>query len=144
MNCGQSAVVGRWSYYVLLMRLRTWLFIAFLVVPIIEIVLFYYVGTWIGIWPTLGVVVATAVLGSYFVANQGRLVWRSIRSKVTRGEIPTASIVHGAMILVAGALLLTPGFLTDIVGFSLLVPGVREAIRQWYLRRRVSGWVIEQ
>ncbi|GMQ93284.1 MAG: hypothetical protein BMS9Abin12_0761 [Acidimicrobiia bacterium] len=124
------------------MRLRAWLFIAFVVVPIVEISLFYYLGTWIGIWPTLGIVVVTAVLGSYFVSRQGRFVWQSIKSKLVQGEIPTASVVHGAMILVAGALLLTPGFLTDFVGFSLLVPGVREAIRKWYLRRRDSGWMI--
>ncbi len=124
------------------MRIRTWLFMMFLVVPIIEIAVFYYIGTWIGIWPTLGVVLLTAVLGSYFVSKQGRFVWRSIKSKVSMGEIPTASVVHGAMILVAGALLLTPGFLTDLVGLGLLVPGVREAIRQWYLARRGSGWVI--
>jgi UPF0716 protein FxsA len=124
------------------MRLRTWLFIVFLVVPVIEIVLFYYIGTWIGIWSTLGIVVVTAVLGSYFVSKQGRFVWQNIKSKVSRGEIPTASVVHGAMILVAGALLLTPGFMTDLVGFGLLVPGVREAIRQWYLARHGSDWVI--
>jgi UPF0716 protein FxsA len=124
------------------MRIRTWLFIGFLVVPIIEILLFYTVGTLIGIWWTLAIVVVTAMLGSYFVSKQGRFVWTSIKSEINRGEVPTASVVHGAMILVAGALLLTPGFLTDLVGFSLLVPGVREAIRQWYLRRRVSGWVV--
>ena len=124
------------------MRIRTWLLIGFLVVPIVEIALFYSVGTWIGIWPTLGIVVVTAVLGSYFVSNQGRFVWGSITSKINQGEIPTAAVVHGAMILVAGALLLTPGFLTDVVGFSLLVPGVREAIRQWYLRRRNSRWLV--
>ena len=124
------------------MRIRTGLFIAFLVVPIVEIALFYYIGTWIGILPTLGVVVVTAVVGSYFVSRQGRFVWRSIKSKLSMGEIPTASVVHGAMILVAGALLLTPGFLTDVVGLGLLVPGVREAIRQWYLAHRGSSWVI--
>lgn len=126
------------------MRIRTWLLFGFLIVPIIEIALFYYLGTQIGIWPTLGIVVVTAIVGSYFVSKQGRFVWQSIRSKIGQGEIPVDSVVHGAMILVAGALLLTPGFLTDLVGFSLLVPGVREAIRQWYLRRRTSGWVIIQ
>jgi UPF0716 protein FxsA len=124
------------------MRIRSWLFLGFLVVPIAEIALFYLVGTSIGIWPTLGIVVVTALLGSYFVAKQGRFVWGSIKSEINRGEVPTASVVHGAMILVAGALLLTPGFLTDFVGFSLLVPGVREAIRQWYVKRRMSRWVI--
>lgn len=126
------------------MRVRTWLFVTFLVVPIVEIVLFFYVGTWIGIWPTIGTIVVTAALGSYFVSKQGRLTWGSIKSKISQGEVPTASVVHGAMILVAGALLLTPGFLTDFIGFALLVPGVREAIRQWFLRRRDSGWVIVQ
>lgn len=124
------------------MRIRTWLFIAFLVVPIVEIVLFLYVGNWIGIWPTIATVVVTAALGSFFVSKQGRLTWQSIMTKINRGEVPTASVVHGAMILVAGALLLTPGFLTDLVGFALLVPGVREAIRQWFLRRRDSRWVV--
>jgi len=124
------------------MRIRTWLFLGFLVVPVIEIALFYTIGTAIGIWPTLGIVVVTAILGSYFVSKQGRFVWDSIKEKLGQGEVPTASVVHGAMILVAGALLLTPGFLTDVVGFSLLVPGVREAIRQWYLRRKTSGWVV--
>lgn len=124
------------------MRLRTWLFLGFLVVPIAEIALFYLVGTWIGIWPTLGIVVVTALLGSYFVSKQGKFVWGSIRTEIAQGEVPTASVVHGAMILVAGALLLTPGFLTDFVGFSLLIPGVREAIRQWYIRRRMARWVI--
>ena len=135
---GRSTVNG----YAHAMRIRTWLFIGFLAVPIIEIALFYSVGTWIGIWPTLGIVVITAVLGSYFVSRQGRFVWESIKSKINQGEIPTGTVVHGAMILIAGALLLTPGFLTDIVGFSLLVPGVREALRQWFLNRRESGWVV--
>lgn len=133
---------GSSAGYAHTMRVRTWLFIGFLVVPIVEIALFYTVGTWIGIWPTLGIVVLTALLGSYFVSKQGRFVWNSITEKMSQGEVPTAAVVHGAMILVAGALLLTPGFLTDVVGFSLLVPGVREAIRQWYLRRKTSGWVV--
>ena len=111
-------------------------------VPIAEIALFYLIGTWIGIWPTLGIVVLTALLGSYFVSKQGKFVWGSIRTEINQGEVPTASVVHGAMILVAGALLLTPGFLTDFVGFALLIPGVREAIRQWYVRRKMSRWVI--
>lgn len=130
------------AYYVPVMRVRSWLFVAFVVVPIVEIVLFFYVGNWIGIGPTIVIVVVTAALGSSFVAKQGRFVLESIRTKVSQGQIPTASVVHGAMILVAGALLLTPGFLTDLVGFALLVPGVREAIRVGYLNRRHSRGVI--
>ena len=136
------STVGRQPYYVLAMRIRTWLFFGFLVVPIAEILVFYTVGSRIGIWPTLAIVVITAMLGSYFVSKQGRFVWTSIKSEINRGEVPTSSVVHGAMILVSGALLITPGFLTDVVGFLLLVPGVREALRQWYVRRRSTGWVV--
>lgn len=118
------------------------MFVGFLVVPIVEIVLFFYIGTAIGIWPTIAIVVITAFVGSYFVSRQGRFVWGSIKSSLAQGDVPIASVVHGAMILVAGALLLTPGFLTDFVGFSLLIPGVREALRQWFLRRYSAGWIV--
>ncbi len=124
------------------MRLRTWLFLTFLVVPIIEIVLFYYVGSWIGIWPTIGLVVITAFLGSWLVSRQGRVTWVRIRTEVAQGKAPTVALVHGAMILVAGALLVTPGFLTDATGFALLVPSIREALRGWFVARLKSRWVV--
>ena len=124
------------------MRIRTWLFLAFLIVPAIEIVLFYFVGTAIGIWPTVAIVIATAFLGSSLVARQGRQTWVNIRIEIAAGNPPTVQLVHGAMILVAGALLLTPGFLTDITGFLLLVPAVREALRGWFVARLTSRWVV--
>lgn len=124
------------------MRIRTWLFLAFLIVPAIEIVLFYFVGTTIGIWPTVAIVIATALLGSSLVARQGRQTWAAIRSEIAMGNPPTVQLVHGAMILVAGALLLTPGFLTDVTGFLLLVPAVREALRGWFVARLQSRWVV--
>ncbi len=124
------------------MRIRTWLFLAFLIVPAVEIVLFYYVGTAIGVWPTVAVVVFTALVGSTLVARQGRRTWLQIRLEIAAGRPPTVQLVHGAMILVAGALLLTPGFLTDGVGFLLLVPAVREALRGWFLSRLESRWVV--
>ncbi len=124
------------------MRIRTWLFLAFLIVPAIEIVLFYFVGTAIGIWPTIAIVIATAFLGSSLVARQGRQTWVNIRTEIAAGRPPTVQLVHGAMILVAGALLLTPGFLTDITGFLLLVPAVREALRGWFVARLTSRWVV--
>ena len=86
------------------MRIRTWLFLAFLIVPAIEIVLFYLVGTAIGIWPTIAIVIATAFLGSSLVARQGRRTWVNIRTEIAAGRPPTVQLVHGAMILVAGAL----------------------------------------
>jgi UPF0716 family protein affecting phage T7 exclusion len=124
------------------MRIRTWLFAGFVIVPIIEIVVFYFVGTRIGIWPTLALVVMTAFLGSWLVARQGRETWFRFRGEVSDGRVPAATIVHGAMILIAGALLLTPGFLTDAIGFALLIPGVREALRRWGVSRMSSGWIV--
>lgn len=113
-----------------------WLFFAFLAVPLIEIALFIQVGGLIGLWPTLGIVVLTAILGTYLVRTQGLMAMANLRMSFSRLEDPSESLAHGAMILVAGALLLTPGFFTDTVGFALLMPPVRGAVFA-YLRKRV-------
>ncbi len=105
-----------------------WLFLAFLAVPLIEIALFIQVGGWIGLWPTLAIVVLTAILGTLLVKSQGALAMGQLRSSFSRLDDPTEPLAHGAMILVAGALLLTPGFFTDALGFSLLAPPVRRAV----------------
>lgn len=128
--------------YLSSMRIRTWLLLGFIVVPVIEIFLFYAVGTRIGIWPTLGIVILTAFVGSWFVSRQGKATWREFRAQLSDGSPPTGPIVHGAMILVSGALLLTPGFLTDVVGLLLLVPSVRERLRVWGRDRVASKWIV--
>jgi UPF0716 protein FxsA len=102
-----------------------WLFLAFLLVPLIEIALFIQVGGAIGLLPTLLIVILTAVVGTTLVRAQGIAVWGQLRASLDRFEDPAQPLVHGAMILFAGALLLTPGFFTDAVGLGLLVPGVR-------------------
>ncbi|WP_339106875.1 FxsA family protein [Roseovarius rhodophyticola] len=113
-----------------------WLFLAFLAVPLIEIALFIQVGGWIGLWPTLGIVVLTAILGTFLVKSQGSLAMGQLRSSFSRLDDPTEPLAHGAMILVAGALLLTPGFFTDALGFALLTPPVRSAVFA-YLKKRI-------
>lgn len=113
-----------------------WLFLAFLAVPLIEIALFIQIGGAIGLWPTLAVVVLTAVLGTWLVRSQGALALGQLRGSFSRLDDPTEPLAHGAMILVAGALLLTPGFFTDGVGFALLMPPVRSAVFG-YLRKRI-------
>lgn len=102
-----------------------WLLIAFIAVPLIEIALFIQVGGAIGLWPTLLIVVLTAILGTYLVRKQGMSVLSDLRSRMNELRDPTESLAHGAIIVFSGALLLTPGFFTDAVGFSLLVPGIR-------------------
>lgn len=104
-----------------------WLFVAFLAVPLIEIALFIQIGGAIGLGWTLATVVLTAVLGTVLVRNQGIHAMSQLRSSFSDLRDPTEPLVHGAMILFSGALLLTPGFFTDAVGFLLLVPGVRAA-----------------
>ena len=101
-------------------------FFLFLLVPLIEIALFIQVGGWIGLWPTLGIVVATAVAGTVLVRSQGSQALQRLRRSFDELRDPTDTLAHGAMILFSGALLLTPGFFTDAVGFALLVPGVRK------------------
>ncbi|MEO0750917.1 MAG: FxsA family protein [Pseudomonadota bacterium] len=114
-----------------------WLFLAFLAVPLIEIALFIQVGGAIGLWPTLGVVVLTAILGTWLVRSQGTMALGQLRGSFSSLEDPTEHLAHGAMILVAGALLLTPGFFTDATGFALLMPPVRSAVFA-YLRKRIN------
>lgn len=104
-----------------------WLLIAFIAVPLIEIALFIQVGGLIGLWPTLLIVLLTAIAGTYLVKSQGRLALSQVQESFNRVSDPTEPLVHGAMILFSGALLLTPGFFTDVVGFALLVPGIRAA-----------------
>lgn len=95
-----------------------WLLIAFVAVPIIEIALFIQVGGAIGTWPTLGIVVLTAILGTWLVRAQGRLALGNLQRSFSELDDPTEPLAHGAMVLVSGVLLLTPGFFTDGLGFA--------------------------
>jgi UPF0716 protein FxsA len=108
-----------------------WLLIAFIAVPMIEIALFIQVGGLIGIWWTLLIVLGTAITGSYLVRNQGLREMANLQRSFSELDDPTEPLANGAMILFAGALLLTPGFFTDVVGLSFLVPAVRRAAFVW-------------
>ena len=114
-----------------------YMFIAFLMVPIIEIALFIQVGGVIGLWPTLAIVVLTAFLGTWLVRTQGRMALGQLQASFSELNDPTEPLAHGAMILVAGALLLTPGFFTDAIGFLLLVPAFRVAVFR-HLRGKIK------
>lgn len=113
-----------------------WLFAIFVAVPIVEIALFIQVGGLIGLWPTLAIVVATAALGTVLVRRQGLAALRRVQASLTELRDPTRPLAHGAMILAAGLLLLTPGFFTDTLGLLLLVPRIRDAVMD-QVRRRI-------
>ncbi len=106
----------------------------FVGVPLVELALLMWVEQRIGLGATLLAVILTGVVGARLVARQGRTVWRSFRARVATGQVPDLEIAHGAMLLVAGAFLLTPGILTDAVGLALLAPWFRELIRVRFFR----------
>jgi UPF0716 protein FxsA len=112
-----------------------WIFAVFVAVPLIEIALFVKIGGWLTLWPTLGVVVFTAVLGTWIVRDQGMRALVELRRSIETMRDPTTPLAHGAMILLSGALLLTPGFFTDAVGFLLLVPSIRSAVIRFVAAR---------
>ena len=109
---------------------------AFIGVPIVEIAVFIQVGGYLGLWPTLGLVVLTAILGTWQLRAQGLATLMRARSQIDQGALPARELFDGTCLLVAGALLLTPGFLTDSAGFLLFLPPVRD-----YLRRRLARFI---
>jgi len=106
------------------------LLVIFLTVPLLEIAAFVLVGSRIGVLATLGMVLVTAVVGSVLLRVQGFGLLRRIQAETDSGRVPGRELVHGAMILLAGFLLLLPGFVTDAIGFLLFVP----AFRDWMWR----------
>jgi UPF0716 protein FxsA len=107
----------------------------FIIVPIVELLLLIRMGQWIGLLPTLGLIVATGLGGAFLARREG---WRALKrfgASVAMGEVPTDAALDGLAVLVGGAFLLTPGVLTDVVGFGLLLPPIRAIFK----RRVVSG-----
>lgn len=105
-----------------------WLFALFLIVPLIEIALFITVGGWLTLWPTLGLVLLTGIIGTLLMRWQGLKVLAELRGDLAQLKNPLSPLAHGALIVLAGLLLLTPGFFTDTIGFLLMVPRLREVI----------------
>lgn len=114
-----------------------WLLLAFIAIPMIEIALFIQVGGIIGLGWTLLIVLGTAVVGTWLVRTQGAMALNNLRRSFSELRDPSEPLADAAMILIAGALLLTPGFFTDAVGFALLTPPFRRATYLW-LRKRVK------
>lgn len=104
------------------------LFILFTLVPFLEIALLLKAGQVIGVLPTLTIIIITGVAGAGLARAQGLAVLNRIRSELQIGQLPTDAMIDGVMILSAGLVLLTPGFLTDLVGFFLLLPAGRRLI----------------
>ncbi len=116
------------------------LFLIFLIVPLIEIYLLLVIGGIIGPIPTVAMVVFTAVLGAWLLRIEGFHTWFRLQQALAQGKIPALEIVEGPILLVGGALLLTPGFFTDFLGFLCLLPTTRQRIARYVLQR----WLIRR
>lgn len=111
------------------------LFILFLLVPLIEIYLLIQIGSVLGAGWTVFLVVATAVLGAGLLRWQGFNTLQRAQSSMAHGEIPAIAMLEGVALLLSGGLLLTPGFFTDVIGFLLLVPALRQGVIKYALKR---------
>jgi UPF0716 protein FxsA len=117
------------------------LLLLFIVVPIVELYVILQVGQAIGVLPTIAILVADSVLGSVLMRSQGRAVWRRFNEALAAGRPPAREVLDGALVIFGGALLLTPGFVTDVTGVLLLLPPTRAVVRG-VLVRRLGGRVV--
>ena len=113
------------------------LLLLFILVPLVDLALLSYVGMLIGPWYTILIVVGTGILGAVLAKRQGTAILNSIRNSLEQGMLPSDELLAGALVLVGGLVLLTPGIITDILGFALLLPQTRRAIAGW-LRRAIQ------
>jgi len=114
------------------------LFIIFIIVPMIEIALFIQAGSWLGLAPTLLLIVLTAVIGITLLRQQGLSTLFKAQQKMNNGELPAFEMMEGILLAIAGALLITPGFFTDTVGFLLLIPAFRTHLFTSYLKNKMQ------
>lgn len=116
----------------------TILLLVFILVPLAEIGVFIQVGGIIGLWPTLALVVLTAIIGSFCIRFQGFNLINRAKAQFEAGEAPVFEVISGVCLVIAGALLLTPGFVTDTVGFVLLFPPARRWLYERVLKQRLT------
>jgi UPF0716 protein FxsA len=118
------------------------LVVLFLVVPIVEIAVIVQVGQVIGPWPTVLLLLLESALGAWLVKHEGRRAWDTLRTAGATGRLPSRELADAGLVLVGGTLLLTPGFVTDVVGFFLILPVTRPLARRmlgWFVARRATA-----
>ena len=111
------------------------LFLVFIVVPIAELYVILQVGEAIGAVPTIAILIADSIIGSMLLRSQGRAVWRRFQATMQAGRMPHREVMDGVLVIFGGAFLITPGFITDIIGLLLLLPPTRALIRSRVVRR---------
>ncbi|MCK4809616.1 MAG: membrane protein FxsA [Candidatus Omnitrophica bacterium] len=117
-----------------------YLILLFTIVPVVELALLIKAGQYIGLGNTLAIVIVTGIAGAYLARLQGFLILRKIEEEVNQGRMPADKLFDGVLILCGGILLLTPGFVTDLIGFMGLIPPTRNLFKQW-LKRKIKGMI---
>ncbi len=117
------------------------LFALFIVMPIIEIVVLLQVGSLIGTWPTLAIMLISALLGAKLLRAEGITTWMRVRQQAASGQLPGVQIVEGLLLFVAGVLMITPGFITDGLGLLMLLAPLRQRVASALLKR-FAGHVV--
>ena len=120
-------------------RMLLKLFLAFTIIPVLEIYLLIKLGTFLGALNTVVIVILTGILGAYLARLEGLHTMIKVREGLNRGEMPAEGMLDALLILVAGIVLLTPGFLTDIAGLLILIPQTRLVFKRW-LRKKFDQW----
>lgn len=115
--------------------------ICFIALPLLEIGVFISIGDEIGVFATIGITVLTAILGTFLVRTQGLATLKKVSESLNRGEMPLRPVFDGACQLIAGALLLTPGFITDSIGLVLFAPPFRMLLLAWFISRTAQTGV---
>lgn len=118
------------------------LIVLFIVVPILELYVIIQVGQWIGVWPTLALLLADAVAGSMLLKHQGRTAWRRFNEALAARRFPGKEVADGVLIVIGGTLLLSPGFITDVFGIFLLIPPTRAIARRLLKRFTVGRFTV--
>jgi len=115
------------------------LLILLIIVPIIEVYLFIEAGQLIGTWPIIAIMILTAIVGAHLLRGQGLATMQNVTRDLSQGSNPANQLAHGALILVSGVVLMTPGFFTDAIGLLLLVPMVRDTLIKWGQTRMINN-----
>ncbi len=118
------------------------LLILFIAVPIVEIFAIIQVGQAIGVLPTIALLIADSILGSILMRSQGRAAWRRFNAAIAEGRVPAREVLDGVLVIFGGALLLTPGFVTDVFGIAFLLPPTRALVRRVLVRRFAGRMVV--
>src|ERR1700750_600978 len=114
------------------------LVLLFIVVPIAELYVIIQVGEWIGVWPTLLLLLLDAIVGSWLLKHEGRAAWRRFNEALAERRIPAKEVADGFLVILGGALLIAPGFITDIFGILFLIPPTRALARKVLYRFTVG------